>query len=43
MNFKNFLEQTPKIIKNIKLNKSPLFQSYQIYSSQLIYMENISE
>ncbi|PPR27333.1 MAG: Exodeoxyribonuclease I [Alphaproteobacteria bacterium MarineAlpha9_Bin4] len=31
--FKSYLEQKPKIIKNIKLNKSPLFLSYQYVKS----------
>ena len=31
--FKKFLEQSPKIIKNLKLNKSPLLLSYE-YSDQ---------
>ena len=31
--FRSYLEQTPKVIKNIKLNKSPLFLSHEYVSS----------
>ena len=28
-NFNKYLEKSPKVVKNIKLNKSPIFQSYK--------------
>ena len=33
--FKKFLEQSPKIIKNLKLNKSPFALSYEYSDSKL--------
>ena len=39
---KNYLEKSPKVVKNIKLNKSPLFQSYKFINSSKTY-EGISE
>ena len=41
-NFKDYMEKSPKIIKNIKLNKSPLLQSYKFIKFVNTY-ENISE
>ena len=40
--FKNYLEKSPKVVKNIKLNKSPLFQSYKFINYSKTY-EGISE
>ena len=41
-NFKDYMEKSPKVIKNIKLNKSPLLQSYKFIKFVNTY-ENISE
>ena len=41
-NFKDYMEKSPKVIKNIKLNKSPLLQSYKFIKFVNAY-ENISE
>ena len=38
--FKKYLEQSPKIIKNLKLNKSPLLLSYE-YSDQSLASNNL--
>ncbi|MDC3057446.1 exodeoxyribonuclease I, partial [Alphaproteobacteria bacterium] len=40
--FKDYMEKSPKVIKNIKLNKSPLLQSYKFIKFVNTY-ENISE
>ena len=40
--FKKYLEKSPKVIKNIKLNKSPIFQNYKLINSFNPY-EDISE
>ena len=40
--FIKYLEKSPKVIKNIKLNKSPIFQSYKFINSANTY-EGISE
>ncbi len=39
---RKFLEKSPKVVKNIKLNKSPLFQTYKFINSSKAY-EGISE
>ena len=40
--FKKYLEKSPKVIKNIKLNKSPLLQSYKFIKFVNTY-EGLSE
>ena len=41
-NFNKYIERSPKVIRNIKLNKSPIFQSYK-FINRVSAHEGISE
>ena len=41
-NFNKYIERSPKVIRNIKLNKSPIFQSYK-FINRVSTHEGISE